>query len=244
MAEISVRALARVGGFLYVIIMICGFFAEGYVRGSLIVSGDAVATSHNILSSEQFYRLGGTVEFLTLFCDIVVGFILYTLLIPVSQSLSLLAVFFRLVFVSIFGVLSVTHFASLLLLHGGRSLSAFSPAQLQQAALFALRLHTVGFLIANVFFGIHCVLVGSLVARSTFLPRVIGLLLVVAGICYVVDSLTYFASPQFREQLFPFLLLPGFVAEGILALWLVVRGLNSAKWHEAAIRSAQTTQLI
>ena len=152
MAEISVRALARVGGFLYVIIMICGFFAEGYVRGSLIVSGDAVATSHNILSSEQFYRLGGTVEFLTLFCDIVVGFILYTLLVPVStQSLSLLAVFFRLVFVSIFGVLSVTHFAPLLLLNGGLSLSAFSPAQLQQAALFALRLHTVGFLMKQTY---------------------------------------------------------------------------------------------
>ena len=203
-----------------------------------------LATSHNILSSEQFYRLGGTVEFVTLFCDIVVGFILYTLLSPVSQRLSLLAVFFRLVFVSIFGVISLTHFAPHLLLNGGPSLSAFSPTQLQQAALFSLRLHTVGFLIANVFFGIHCVLIGSLIAWSTFLPRVIGALLVVAGTCYIVDSLTYFVSPQFREQLFPFLLLPGFVAEGILAFWLLFRGLNSTKWHEAAIRNVQTTHLI
>ena len=233
-AVISPRLQARTGGFLYLIIMVCGYFAEGYVRGSVIVSGNPAATAKNILAFEQLYRLGCGVEFVTLFCDTTVGLILYNLLKPVNPTLSLLAVFFRLIFVSVFAVLSLTHFAPLLLLKGGASLSAFSTTQLQEAAFFSLKLHTLGFLIANVFFGIHCALVGGLVARSTFLPRIVGMMLVIAGICYVLDSFAYVLAPALRSQLFPWLLLPGFVAEGSLALWLSVVGLNVAKWNEAA----------
>ncbi len=231
---ISPRLQARIGGFLYLVIMVCGYVAEGYVRGSVIVSGDAAATAQKILASEPLYRFGGAIEFVTLSCDVTVGLILYNLLKPVNASLSLLAVFFRLVFVSIFGVLSLTHFAPLLLLKGGASLSAFSTVQLQQAALFSLRLHTMGFLIANVFFGIHCVLIGGLIARSTFLPRIIGAMLTVAGSCYMADSVAYFAAPEVRSALFPWLLLPGFVAEGSLALWLFTMGVNVSRWREAA----------
>ncbi len=233
-ADIPPYRQARIAGILYLVIMVCGVFAEGFVRGAIVVSGDAAATARNILASEPLYRLGGTLEFLTLFCDIVVGLILYNLLRPVSPALSLLAVYFRLIFVAVFAMLSLTHFAPLLLLKGGTALSAFSTAQLQQAALFSLRLHTIGFLVADVFFGIHLILIGVLISWSTFLPRLIGLMLAIAGTCYVLDGLCYFMAPEVRNRLFPVLLLPGFVAEGSLALWLTFRGVNIAKWQAAA----------
>ncbi len=239
-ATITPHGQARIAGALYLVIMVCGMFAEGYVRGSLVVSGDAAATAQHILASERLYRLGGTVEFVTLFCDLAVALILYTLLRPVGPGLAMLALLFRVVFVAVFALLSLTHFTPLLLLQDGAALAAFSPSQLQQAALFSLRLHSLGFIIADVFFGIHCVLIGWLIASSTFLPRLIGLMLVIAGASYVIDSLAYFNAPEVRQQFFPLLLLPGLVAEGSLALWLAIRGLDSDKWK--AVAAASRTQ--
>jgi hypothetical protein len=229
--QMSPRLQARVGGFLYLVIMAAGFFAEGYVRGSLIVSGNAAATAHNILASEALYRLGGAAEFVTLFCDITVALILYNLLKPVNQSLALLAAFFRLVFTAVYATLSLAHFAPLILLARGGHLTAFTPDQLQTLAYLSLRLHTIGYNISLVFFGVHCVLIGYLVARSTFLPRLIGLLLLIAGGCYLTNSFANFISPTFAGSLFPYIMLPGLIAEGSLALWLFVAGVNVLKWQ-------------
>jgi hypothetical protein len=229
--ESSPQLQAKIGGFLYLIIMFAGFFAEGYVRGSVIISGDPAATAHNILASEQLYRLGGAAEFVTLFCDVVVALVLYNLLKPVNSSLALLAAFFRLVFTSIYAVLSLTHFAPLILLGGARYLNAFPANQLQALAYFSLSLHSLGYNVSLVFFGIHCVIVGGLIATSNFLPRTIGVLLGIAGTCYLVNSLTNFISPSFASLLFPYLMLPGLLAEGSLALWLSVVGVNVSKWQ-------------
>ena len=208
------------------------------MRGNLVAAGDSVTTAHNILAHQQLYRLGGAAEFVTLVFDVIVAFILYNLLRPVSRDLAIVGAFFRLVFVAIYGATSMTHFAPLLLLTGRPYLATFSPAQLQSLALLSLNLHTVGYSISLVFFGVHCLVIGILIARSRFWPAFIGILLAVAGCCYVVDSLANFAAPGFRQALFPWLLLPGFVAEGLLAVWLTIRGLNSAKWDEAAARPA------
>lgn len=236
-AESSPQLQARIGGFLYLIIMFAGFFAEGYVRGSLIASGDPATTAHNILASEQLYRLGGAVEFVTLFCDVVVALVLYNLLKPVNRSLALLAAFFRLVFTSIYAVLSLTHFAPLILLGGASYLNAFSTNQLQALAYFSLSLHSIGYNISLVFFGIHCVLVGGLIAASSFLPRTIGALLAIAGACYLVNSLTNFISPALAPMLFPYIMLPGLAAEGSLALWLFVIGVKVSRWQ---VQASQT----
>ena len=221
---------ARLAGALYLVIMVGGVVAEGYVRGAVYVSDDAVATAQRLLASTRTYRIGGAVEFVTLGCDLAVAVLLYRLLRAGQPTLALLAATFRVVFVAIFAVLSLAHFAALLLLQGGPTLDAFTPAQLQQAAHFSLRLHTLGFIIADVFFGVHCVLLGLLIVRAPYLPRVLGRMLVVAGACYLLDSLAFLTVPDWRARLFPWLLLPGFVAEGALALWLTAKGVNAAAW--------------
>jgi hypothetical protein len=232
--ERSPQPQARIAGFLYLIIIAAGFFAEGYVRGSVIVSGDAAATAHNILASEQLYRLGGAAEFVTLFCDVTIALILYNLLRPVNRSLALLAAFFRLVFTAVYAVLSLAHFAPLVLLGGASYLAPFTPDQLQAMAYLSLKLHALGYNVSLVFFGIHCILIGGLIAGSNFLPRIIGAMLVIAGACYLINSFANFIAPTLADQLFPYILLPGLVAEGSLALWLFVIGVNASKWNESA----------
>jgi hypothetical protein len=232
---------ARIGGFLYLIIIAAGFFSEGYVRGSLIVSGNAAATAHNILASETLYRLGGAAEFLTLFCDIVLALILYTLLKPVNSSLALLAAFFRLVFSAVYATLSLLHFAPLMLLGGGGFLAVFRPDQLQALAMLSLKLHSVGYNISLVFFGVHLVLIGGLIAASNFLPRIIGVLLAIAGLCYLINSFANFMAPAFADVLFPYILLPGLVAEAALALWLFVFGVNVEKWGASASKAGESS---
>lgn len=230
------KRAARLGGFLYLVIIAAGFFSEGYVRGNLIVAGNAAATAHNILGSQLLYRLGGAAEFVTLSCDIAVALILYMLLRPVNRDLALLAAFFRLVFTAVYATLSLTHFAPLLLLSSAGA--AFTPAQLQAMSVFALKLHNLGYNVSLVFFGFHCLLIGWLIARSGLLPRAIGGLLAIAGACYLVNSFAGVTVPGFASMLFPWILLPGFVAELCLALWLLIFGFSEARWRHLASRPA------
>jgi hypothetical protein len=124
-------------------------------------------------------------------------------------------------------------------LGGGGDSMVFSADQLQALSYFALKLHALGYNVSLVFFGVHCVLIGGLIAGSNFLPRLIGLMLVIAGGCYLTNSFANFIAPAFAAQLFPYILLPGLVAEGSLALWLFVVGLNAKKWAERASAARQ-----
>lgn len=225
------QAEAHWAGFLYIIIIVAAAAAEMFIRGSMIVSGDAAATARNILASELQYREALGIDLVVLFCDTVVAGLLYVVLKPAGATLSLLAAAFRLVFVAIMGANALTTFAPLLLLKGGGALDAFTGAQLQGLALASLSLHDIGFNIALVFFGVHCVLLGALVARSGLLPRVVGVLMGVAGACYIVNSVNNFLPRELALPLFPYILLPGLLAESMLALWLFLVGVNAQRWN-------------
>jgi hypothetical protein len=199
----------------------------------MVVSGDAVRTAHNILASEQLYRLGGVAEFVTFSCDMAVAILLYNLLKPVNRTLALTALFFRLVFCAVYAPLSLLHFMPLVFLHAGSSLPAFSEAQWQTLTMLSFKAHNLGYLISLVFFGIHCLLIGGLIAWSRFLPRLLGIALAVAGACYLFDSFANLIVPPIGALLFPYILLPGFVAELGLALWLTVVGVNARRWQES-----------
>ena len=203
---------------------------EAFIRGPLIVSGDAAATAHNILGSELLYRGASALDLLVLFCDTCVALLLYVLLRPAGRNAALLAAFFRLVFVAIMGVDGLLYFAPLTLLQSRAG--AFSTGQLQVLAMTALKLQGTGFNIALVFFGVHCILVGVLIAKSRFLPRAIGVLMAIAGACYLVNSFNNFLPHALSAPLFPFILLPGLVGEASLAVWLTVFGVNARKWAE------------
>jgi hypothetical protein len=228
------RTYARIAGLLYLYIMVAGTFAELFVRSRLVVSGDAAATAGNLLAHESLFRLGFSAELLHLALDAGVAAILYVLLRPVDRVLALLAALTRVACGIVLAVASLGHFVALRFLDGPEFLRVFAPEQRRAFALLALRLHGDAYAISLVFFAFTCLALGLLVFRSTFLPRTIGVLMAIAGVCYLISSFAHFLVPAFGARLFPALFVPIFVAELSLTLWLLVRGIDAAKWEIAA----------
>jgi hypothetical protein len=164
--EASPRTLARIAGSLYLIVIFGGIFAAGYVPAALIVSGDAAATARNILAHQTLYRLSLVVHIIILLCNVPLAVIFYELFGAVSRRISLLVAFFLLVGTAIEAVTLQSQFAPLLLLGGGRSLGAFSTAQLQAQSYASLQMQTTGFDISLVFFGCYCLATGYLILNS------------------------------------------------------------------------------
>ena len=226
------RFLARVGGVLYLIIMAVGALGEGVVRGRIVVPGNATATAANLRSMEWLWRLGVAGEVVLLTCATALALILYILLRSVSLDLALAAVFFNLVSIAIEGVAAVSLAAALFPLASAPYLNAFAPEQINAMAMLSVRSHTTGFGIALIFFGVECVIFGYLIYRSGYMPRSIGVLMEIAGICYVINSFALLLSPPLASRLFPMILMPSLIAELSLALWLLVKGVNAEKWDQ------------
>ncbi len=231
--DVSPRRYARIAGLLYLIVIVGGVFAEIFVRGRLVVHGDAAATAHSILTHESLYRLGFAVEVFYCACNVPLTFLLYKLFKVVNKSFALLVVFFSLVGTAIESVSLLCHFAPLVLLGSGPQASAFAPEQLQAATYMSLRLFECGFALALVFFGFFCLSLAYLIFRSTFFPRFIGVLLVIEGLLYLTNSFANFLAPAIAARIFPFLAVSG-VAEVSLCLWLLVVGVNVQRWQEQA----------
>lgn len=232
-AAATPRLRARVAGIFYLLTIVTGVFAEVFVRGALVVRDDAAATATNILSHEPLYRLGLAADFVMLACYIAVTLLLYDLFRPVGRSLSLLAGFFSLIGIAVLAVNCLNHIAPLVFLGGANSLSAFDPTQLQALALVSLRMHARGYTVSGVFFGIYCLMLGYLVFRSGFLPRVLGALMAIGGLSYLTNSFALFLSPALAARL-PDIMVLGGVAELSLCVWLTVAAVNVSKWEEKA----------
>lgn len=218
---------ARVAGLGYLVIIATGIFAEVVVRGSLIVSGDAAATAANITASEGLFRSGLAAELVMLTADVVVAFALFVLFEGVSRGLAILAAFFRLAHAAVVGANLLNFYIPLLLLGDATYMGAFEPAQLHALVSVYLDLHAYGYALGLVFFGVHCLALGSLVLRSGFVPRALGVLLTVAGVGYLVDTFgrTLLTDYAAWETLFGIVVfVPAVVAELSFALWLTVKG--------------------
>jgi hypothetical protein len=238
--EISPRRRARIAGALYLITIIMGVFAEAFVRNALAAYDDAAATATNILAHEPLYRFGLAADLIMLACYIAVTLLFYDLFKPVGRSLSLLAAFFSLVGIAVLAANSLNHLAPLVLLGGAHYLSAFETNQLQALALMSLKMHARGYTISLVFFGIYCLLIGYLVFRSDFLPRILGVLMAIGGLSSLTDSFAIFLLPKLAARLPDIMVLAGF-AELSLCLWLMVMGVNVPKWEEKAASLRQAS---
>ena len=228
----SPSRVARFGGLFYLITAVAGGFAELGVRANVIVSNDAAATSRNILASEGIYRLGFAADIVAGAAYVVVTLLLYELLKPVSRWIALLAAFLSIVGIAIGGIAALGHLAPLLLHKGAPYLNAFTLAQLQAMALLSLKLHAQSYLVALVFFGLYEVLLGYLIFRSTFLPRTLGVLVGLAGLAFLTNSFTLFLAPALGSALNPYMLALDGIGEISLMLWLLVMGVNPARWEE------------
>ena len=233
-ADISPQLYARIGGLLYLTIIVVGAFGEIFVRGSAVVSGDAAATAHNIMAAPTLWRAGIAGDLVMHLCDVGVMLVLYVLLKPVSRNLAMLAVLFNLIQTAVLVANKLNLLLPLFLLGDAEYLKAFTPQQLQALSYVSLRTHDYGFGVGLLFFGVECFVTGYLIFRSGYLPRVFGILMPLAGASYLTNSFALILDPPLSSRLFPFIMLPPFVAESLLAFWLLLRGVNLTKWAERA----------
>ena len=237
--ELSPQLYARVGGLLYLVIIIAGIFGEMFVRSGIVVSGDAAATANNIVASQQLWRIGIAGDLVMHMCDVALMLVFYVLLRPVNRNLALLAVLFNLVQTAVLVANKLNLLTPLFLLGSSDSLKAFAPAQLQALSYVALRTHDVGFGVGLIFFGCECLVIGYLIIRSGYLPRVLGVLMQIAGVCYLTNSFALILAPKVASTLFPAIMLPCLVAEASLCLWLLFKGVNLPQWEKrVSTRSA------
>ncbi len=229
-AGASPQSVARIGGILYLVIIVAGTLGEVLVRGRLVVSGDASATAANIMAAQSLWRLGIAGDLLMHVCDIPLMLVFYVLLSPVSRRLAALALLFSLVQTAVLVANKLVLLNVLFLLGGAESMQALEPRQLHALAYASIRSHEQGFGVGLVFFAFSCLVLGHLIRRSGYLPGFLGLLMQVAGACYLVNSFALLLVPKLAAALFPWILLPCLMAELSLALWLVVKGVDLPKW--------------
>jgi hypothetical protein len=226
------QLLARIGGVFYLVVIAVGALGEAVVRGRIVVPGDAAATAANLRSLEWLWRLGVAGEVVLLSCATVLSLILYVLLRRISRDLALLVILFNLVSIAVEGVAAVSLASALFPLGSAPYLRTFTPEQINAMTMLAIRWHTTGFGVALIFFGFECVILGYLIYQSRYFPKFIGVFMAVAGACYIINSFALLLSPPLASRLFPLILLPPFVGELSLALWLVVKGVDPVKWSE------------
>ena len=227
-AEESPRPRARITGVVYLLYFLTAVLGEFFLKG-LAVDGDAAATANNILAHQPLFRLGVATGLIATACYVAVTALFYDLFRPVNKRLSLFAAFFSLVGCTILAFASLFQLAPLVVLGGSQYLSAFKVEQLQALALLFLELHGQGVNICFVFFGVYCLLIGYLILRSTFLPRILGALMAFAGLGWLT-----FLSPPIANYLSTYIVVLGFLAELALMLWLLVMGVNVQRWKEQA----------
>ena len=229
--EASPRFQARMAGIFAWISTTEGFAL--LVRSRLVVDSDATATAHNILAHELLYRSAIVGDVIAYVVSILYTLLLYNLFRPVSRRLSLLAAVSNLVGEAIQLSIGVFLLAPLVVLEGPHSLSAVNVAQSQALALMFLNFYGNGYAISMILFGFWNILTGYLIFRSTFLPRILGVLLAISGLYYQINNFAEFLYPAIAARVEPYVFVIG-MAELLLALWLVVMGVNEQRWKEQA----------
>ena len=236
--ESSALFKARAAGFFWLMTILAGMFS--FIAGTkLIVLGDAAATAANIISHESTYRWAIASSIIATACYLAVTVLVYELLKTVNRTVAALGILFSVVGCAAGTISCLLLFPALNLLGGGQYLSAFSPEQLQAQALNFLTLSLQVNDIGMAFFGLHVITIGCLIRKSTFLPRILGTLLLVAGACYLTNSFANFLALPFKAYLLPFVALGGLGGEGALTGWFLLKGINVQRWKEQASAAAE-----
>jgi hypothetical protein len=227
-ADAPPRPKARITGVVYLLYFLTAILAEVFMKG-IVVSGDAAATANNIQAHEPLFRLGLGTGLIATAWYIALTALLYELFKPVNRSVSLVAAFFSLVGCAIQAFGAVFQLAPLVISGSSADLSAFKPEESQALALILFKLDSQAQTITLVFFGLYCLLIGFLIFKSTFLPRILGVLMALAGLGWLT-----FLAPPLANALSPYVLVLGFLAELSLMLWLLVKGVNVQRWKQQA----------
>jgi hypothetical protein len=227
----SVQVYARVTGLLLLLSMIFGGLGEWFIPGRFM-TGDAATTAASITASESLYRFGFAAYLVEAVCDIGLALLFYVLLKPVSKPLALAAAFFGLVATSTYAVAEIFYLAPTVLLGNATYMKAFTPDQVNALVALSLKLFArVGMSFVGLY-GIATFLRGYLIARSGYLPKGIGVLLMIAGAGFVAKNVSIVLAPAYSSDLF----LAGMFFAGLaLTVWILVKGVDVAKWRARAL---------
>jgi hypothetical protein len=223
----SNKKTARLAGLIWLLMFIFGPIAQ-IVRTKIFITGDMAATAQNIMANEFLFRLGFVSDLLMMVLFLLLPLVLYKLLKSVDKNLAILMVIFVMVSVPMNMLNLLNEFTALQLLNGAGYLGAFEAVELQAQAMLHYDLYLHGYEIANVFFALWLVPLGLLVYRSNFLPRIIGILLVIGGISLFAEVIIYFLLPGYAI-VNNMLLIPQTLAEFVFLLWVLIRGINESK---------------
>jgi Domain of unknown function (DUF4386) len=222
---------------VFLVAIVAGGFGEAFAPAHFVVPGDAAATAHNVTASGTLFRLGFVGYLAESVTDVALTFLLYILLRPVHANLALLAVLFRLMATATFAFGELFYFAPTLMLGGDGYLKAFTPDQLHALALLSLNVYSAAGNLFDVHYGIASIILGYLMFRSGYLPRAMGALWVAGGLGFVLANLVWVFAPA-DASLF---LLPQVLAVVALGVWLLVRGVDEARWRDREASAAYAT---
>lgn len=234
---ITAQTYARIGGICYLLIILLGIFGQIVVRGSLLDAGDAEASVANIQASPMLWRLGILGDIAMHLLDIPLMIILYLLLSPVHKPIALIGLAFNLIQTAVLAVNKLTLMLPLILLGNQEYMASVPQAQVYAQILLLTDIHNYGFALGLIFFGFACLCYGFLIFKSTYFPAAIGVFIVLAGLCYLINSYVLLIVPAISPYVFP-LLGVCLVAELSFCLWLLFKGVNFSGWqrtHEQPI---------
>ena len=229
MIETSVTTYARTVGVFLILTIIGGWFGEMYVP-SLMMTGDAATTAANLRLNDSLFRLGFAAYLVEAFSDIVLAWMFYVLLKPIHRDLALLSAFFGLVSMLLFAVTKMFYFSAPMFLNGRSYLSAFPPAQLDALATMFVSLYGRLSGLSMLFYGTAWIIRGWLAFRSGYLPWFLGALMIAAGLAFVAKTITQVLAPAFSSDI---LLAPMALNAIVLAIWMLVRGVDQDNWDRA-----------
>jgi len=235
----STRSDARLAGLLYLIPMFLGPFSMMYVPSVIVAPGDAATTMAQLLASESLFRIGMLSDALIVLSELALTAVLYFLLRPAGRTLALTAMLARLGMTVLQAANLLPELAALELAHaaGTSAAGGIEPGQAAELVLFSLRLHDLAALVWQILFGLHCAVVGVLVFRSGFFPRVLGALMAIAAVGYTLNGLGNLVLPSSAPTFAAIVGLTALVGEVPFVFWLLIKGVDEARWQAEEQRS-------
>lgn len=219
----------RLTGFLYLLIIICAGFSQGYIRGSIVVPEDAMATANNILQNQGLFRLGLSLDLVAFIIDAVVSVLLYQMFKPFGKTLAMTSAALRLIAHPAIGSLNLlNHYLAYHILGDAEFLTVFDEAQRQSLSLLFMDAHRNGYLIAGGFFGLHCLLLGALIYKSSAIPNIFGGFLIGSAAGYLLETFGNFSLPGYEEYTALIVGVAAAIGELSFTFYLLIKGRRSA----------------
>jgi Domain of unknown function (DUF4386) len=234
---------ARIGGALYLVIIVLGIFSQIFVRDKVIVPGDSVATAANLTSMEALWRAGIAAEVLMAITTVTLAMVYYYLLRPVHKEINLLATLLRMTSVTVQTSALVYLLLALYPVTNPAFTKTFAPDQVAAFASMAIRSHSYGYSTALLFTGCTFLVHGWLIFNSGYLPKFLGVMIEIAGVGYISNGFAQILFPNVAGIVFIAIIVPVFVGETTVSLWLLIKGVDTDKWNasSAAARRPLTT---